>query len=93
MRPIKVNPPAAVAKPPQIAPTPVRTSDAADPHELPELELLDEAEEFPYELLAKKARGAAETLERTFQEFGLNVTVASIARKKRWSTAPSIVKS
>jgi S-DNA-T family DNA segregation ATPase FtsK/SpoIIIE len=78
MRPIKVNPPVAVAKPPQVAPAPVRPSDAADPHELPELDLLDQAEEFPYELLAKKARVAAETLERTFQEFGLNVTVSEV---------------
>jgi len=45
---------------------------------LPDLDLLEEAEEFPYELLAKKARVAAITLEQTFQEFGLNVHVSEI---------------
>ena len=45
---------------------------------LPPLDLLEECEEFPYELLAKKARIAAVTLEKTFQEFGLNVKVVEI---------------
>ena len=40
--------------------------------------MLEDSEEFPYELLAKKARVAAITLERTFQEFGLNVRVVEI---------------
>ena len=44
----------------------------------PSLELLEHAEEFPFELLAKKARVAAVTLEKTFQEFGLNVRVVEI---------------
>jgi len=48
------------------------------PFELPELDLLDEAEDFPFEKLAERAKVVAETLEQTFQEFGLNVTVAEI---------------
>ncbi|HEX6984599.1 MAG TPA: DNA translocase FtsK, partial [Planctomycetaceae bacterium] len=77
IRAIKVNPPvAAVPRPHAVAPA--RSGDVADPHDLPELDLLDEAEEFPYELLAQRARVAAETLERTFREFGLNVTVSEI---------------
>lgn len=46
--------------------------------DLPGLEILDDAEEFPFELLAEKAQIAATTLERTFQEFGLNVKVREI---------------
>ncbi len=45
---------------------------------LPDITLLKESEEFPYELLAKKARVAATTLEQAFEEFGLNVKVAEI---------------
>lgn len=45
---------------------------------LPSLDLLEEAEDFPYDELAKKARIAAATLEKTFQEFGLNVRVVEI---------------
>lgn len=45
---------------------------------LPSLDLLEDSEEFPYDLLAKKARVAAMTLEKTFQEFGLNVRVVEI---------------
>lgn len=52
-------------------------SDAVS-FDLPPLELLEEAEEFPYEYLAEKARTAAKTLEKTFQEFGLNVKVVEI---------------
>ncbi|MDA0284419.1 MAG: DNA translocase FtsK 4TM domain-containing protein [Planctomycetota bacterium] len=48
------------------------------PYTLPSLDLLEESEEFPYELLAKRARLAAVTLEKTFQEFGLNVKVVEI---------------
>lgn len=70
--PIKVNPPiGAVRKPAAAAPCPPQ-------HELPDVELLEVAEEFPYDLLAEKARVAAVTLERTFQEFGLNVRVKEI---------------
>jgi S-DNA-T family DNA segregation ATPase FtsK/SpoIIIE len=77
MRPIRVNPPATTIRPPHLKPVP-QTTDAGHPHELPELDLLDDAEEFPYELLAEKARLAAETLEQTFREFGLNVTVSEV---------------
>ncbi len=46
--------------------------------DLPSLDILEDAEEFPFELLAKKAQEAAVVLERTFEEFGLNVKVAEI---------------
>ena len=46
--------------------------------DLPSLDILEEAEDFPFELLAKKAQEAAAVLERTFEEFGLNVKVAEI---------------
>jgi S-DNA-T family DNA segregation ATPase FtsK/SpoIIIE len=80
-RPIKVNPPVS---PQSDRERVMARLDACslesldDPFELPELELLEEAEEFPYELLAKKAQIAAVTLEKTFQEFGLNVHVVEI---------------
>eukprot|EP00913_Durusdinium_trenchii_P023291 g21869.t1 len=79
--PFKVNPPisASAAQNRMIARLEAnsRTRDG-EPFELPELSLLEDAEEFPYELLAKKAQLAAVTLEKTFQEFGLNVKVAEI---------------
>jgi len=46
--------------------------------DLPDMEILEDAEEFPFELLAQKAQVAASTLERTFNEFGLNVKVTEI---------------
>ena len=45
---------------------------------LPPLDILEPAEEFPYELLAKKAQQDAQTLEKTFTEFGLNVQVVEV---------------
>ncbi|MCA8993958.1 MAG: DNA translocase FtsK [Planctomycetaceae bacterium] len=45
---------------------------------LPPVELLEEAEEFPFELLALKAQHSASILERTFEEFGLNVKVTEV---------------
>lgn len=76
----KVNKPAGidngrrkVVRKPKPRPEPV---DAE--YELPELDLLEDAEDFPYELLAKKAQTSAETLERAFKEFGLNVRVVAI---------------
>ena len=61
------------------APAPVAARGGDDrPHELPPVDLLAPAEDFPYEELAEKARVAAETLEQTFQDFGLNVTVSEI---------------
>lgn len=75
-RPIRINPPASLQRPHvsgfRATPQPLSEID------LPGLDLLDEAEEFPYELLAERARGVAETLERTFQEFRLNVHVTEI---------------
>ncbi|MFO1096167.1 MAG: DNA translocase FtsK 4TM domain-containing protein [Planctomycetaceae bacterium] len=74
----KVNPPlsarlddraAFTARPPETAGVDIG---------LPELELLEESEEFPFELLAKKAQSTAAIIERTFQEFGLNVKVAEV---------------
>ena len=47
-------------------------------YELPDVELLEEPEHVDYELLAKKARLAAVTLEKTFQEFGLNIRVSEV---------------
>ncbi len=48
------------------------------PHTLPPTELLEPPEPFPFEELAEKAQIAAETLEQTFSDFGLNVTVSEI---------------
>ncbi len=71
--PIKVNPPvtprdcdpwASVAEP--------------TPFQLPDLSMLADAEEFPYELLAAKAQTMAAKIEKTFQEFSLNVKVVEI---------------
>lgn len=76
-RTIKINPPAALAlHQPNTTPQP-----AAKPHQdytLPDVNLLQMPEEFPYELLARKARIAAATLEKTFEEFGLNIRVSEI---------------
>lgn len=92
--PIKINPPVTVkpVAPPATnlaAPIPVTAPPAttellaaaemAPPRfVLPTEDMLDDAEEFPYEILAKKAQVAAQTLERTFREFGLNVKVVEI---------------
>jgi len=80
-QPIKVNPPVtAVARAAALRAKLERKSAEAgsNAYEHPSLDLLEDAEEFPYELLAKKAQIAAVTLEKTFQEFGLNVRVAEI---------------
>lgn len=47
-------------------------------YNLPDLTLLEEPEDFPYDLLAKKARIAAATLEKTFSQFGLNIRVSEV---------------
>ncbi|MBQ16410.1 MAG: DNA translocase FtsK [Planctomycetaceae bacterium] len=52
--------------------------DEQDEYRLPDVDLLEESEVFPYALLAKKAQVAAITLEQTFREFGLNVRVVEI---------------
>jgi DNA segregation ATPase FtsK/SpoIIIE, S-DNA-T family len=83
--PIKVNPPVSwksptttVPAPIKVAAPPVAEEPVVPPFALPEEAMLDDAEEFPYELLAQKAQVAAQTLERTFREFGLNVKVVEI---------------
>ncbi|MCP4858250.1 MAG: DNA translocase FtsK [Fuerstiella sp.] len=70
-RDIRINPPVALS---------VHTpdDDGEREYDLPDLELLEEPESFPYELLAKKARIAAATLEKTFQHFGLNIRVSEV---------------
>lgn len=79
---IKVNPP--VTSPSQVDQVIARLEAAYEEDQAerryapPPLELLEHAEEFPFELLAKKARVAAMTLEKTFQEFSLNVRVVEI---------------
>lgn len=79
--PFKVNPPAAAPSEREqiIARLNAAGSEwEGDDFELPEPSILEEAEEFPYELLAEKAQVAAQTLEKTFQEFGLNVRVVEV---------------
>ncbi len=79
---IRVNPPiTAVAQRDDVMAQLEAASHQDDdsmPFTLPPLDMLEPAEDFPYELLAKKARVAALTLEKTFQEFGLNVRVVEI---------------
>ncbi len=80
-KPIKVNPPVTVRseRDELIASLEEKSRDESDEeYELPHLDFLEDSEEFPYELLADKARIAAVTLEKTFEEFGLNVRVAEI---------------
>ena len=72
--PLPVNPPVAVRP----ALSLVTDDDEPLPPSLPSIELLDDAEEFPYEVLAKKAQICATTLEKTFQQFGLNIRVVAI---------------
>jgi S-DNA-T family DNA segregation ATPase FtsK/SpoIIIE len=79
LRAVKVNPPQALKPAPVSYPVSVPVKETtATPFTLPEFTMLDDAEEFPYELLAAKAQTAAATLEKTFQEFGLNVRVVEI---------------
>ena len=75
--PIRVNPPLGMNAP-SSAPRQVESSVSREPYRLPETSLLDDAEAFPYDVLAAKAQIAAATLEKTFQEFGLNVKVVEI---------------
>lgn len=75
--PIRVNPPIGMKSSREEAslePPPVPRI----PHRLPETSILDDAEAFPYDVLAAKAQVAAAKLEKTFQEFGLNVKVVEI---------------
>jgi DNA segregation ATPase FtsK/SpoIIIE, S-DNA-T family len=53
-------------------------SGANGPFEKPSLDLLEPAEDFPYDTLASKAQAAAVVLEKTFKDFNLNVRVVEI---------------
>jgi len=79
-QPVRVNPPAAIRCERQEIYDQLEevSRDDDDQHDLPDLDLLDEPEEVPYTLLAKKAQVAAITLEQSFDEFGLNVRVVAI---------------
>ncbi|MCA9016275.1 MAG: DNA translocase FtsK 4TM domain-containing protein, partial [Planctomycetaceae bacterium] len=74
-KPIKVNPPAGLRLTRQSQPVEKKKNSS---YKLPGLELLEEAENFPFELLAKKAEEAAEILENTFADFGLDIQVSEI---------------
>jgi len=78
-KPIRVNPPvSAVTDRDRLMVKLDANADSMEDFELPETTLLEEADDFPFEYLAEKARKAAEVLERTFTEFGLNVRVSEI---------------
>ncbi len=76
----KVNPPISAKSPSNSLLNMFRKSEELNNEkiDLPSLELLDDAEEFPFELLAQKAQTTAATLEKTFDEFGLNVKITEI---------------
>ena len=74
-KPIKVNPPAGLRISRQ--PKPIEQKKNSS-YKLPGIDLLEEAENFPFELLAKKAEEAAEVLENTFADFGLDIQVSEI---------------
>ncbi|WP_298867744.1 DNA translocase FtsK [uncultured Gimesia sp.] len=74
-KPIKVNPPAGLRLVRQSKPIDQKKNSS---YKLPGLDLLEEAEDFPFELLAKKAEEAAEILESTFADFGLDIQVSEI---------------
>ncbi|MEI8021553.1 MAG: DNA translocase FtsK 4TM domain-containing protein, partial [Schlesneria sp.] len=76
--PIRVNPPVGMNNIPSIRPESALSSEFREPHRLPDTSILDDAEAFPYDTLAARAQIAAATLEKTFQEFGLNVKVVEI---------------
>jgi S-DNA-T family DNA segregation ATPase FtsK/SpoIIIE len=63
---------------PIVRPAPVPGEEAFDDYELPPLTLLDEAEPFPFEDHDKHLRLQAGLLEKTFQDFALNVRVVGI---------------
>jgi S-DNA-T family DNA segregation ATPase FtsK/SpoIIIE len=76
--PIRVNPPVGMKSATEIATKPVAAPIERLPFQLPDSSLLEDAEAFPYDVLAAKAQLAAATLERTFEDFGLNVKVVEI---------------
>ena len=82
-QPVRVNPPTVISvKPSEREEIYERLEAVAheddDEHDLPDLDLLEESEDVPYALLAKKAQVAAITLEQSFREFGLCVRVVAI---------------
>lgn len=74
--PIRVNPPLGMTG--GLTATVLHPVAAKAPHRLPDTTILEDAEAFPYDILAAKAQVAAATLEKTFQEFGLQVKVVEI---------------
>ncbi|HEV7999844.1 MAG TPA: DNA translocase FtsK 4TM domain-containing protein [Planctomycetaceae bacterium] len=79
--PIKVNPPIAAKSMRDEVIERLESgngSGAHGPFEVPSLDLLEPAEDFPYETLASKAQAAAVVLEKTFKDFNLNVHVVEI---------------
>ncbi|MBS0206141.1 MAG: DNA translocase FtsK [Planctomycetes bacterium] len=75
--PIRVNPPMGM-KSAAVAEIQATEPEERLPFQLPDASLLEDAEAFPYDVLAAKAQIAAATLERTFEDFGLNVKVVEI---------------
>ena len=75
--PIRVNPPMGMNTHSNGVRA-VPASVSREPYQLPDTSILDDAQAFPYDLLAARAQIAAATLEKTFQEFGLNVKVVEI---------------
>lgn len=81
MLPIKVNPPITAKSMREEVIERLESSSgkgAHGPFEVPSLDLLEPAEDFPYETLAAKAQSAAVVLEKTFKDFNLNVRVVEI---------------
>ncbi|HVJ68516.1 MAG TPA: DNA translocase FtsK 4TM domain-containing protein [Caulifigura sp.] len=73
----KVNPPAGLSKSSREAEFNTGTAAAKvkSDYKLPSLNLLGQGESFPFEQLAAKAEKTRAIIEKTFQEFGLNVKV------------------
>ncbi|MBX7106933.1 MAG: DNA translocase FtsK 4TM domain-containing protein, partial [Gemmataceae bacterium] len=73
----KVNPPAGLSKTSREAEFNTGTAAAKvkSDYKLPSLNLLGQGESFPFEQLAAKAEKTRAVIEKTFQEFGLNVKV------------------
>ena len=76
--PIRVNPPVGMRSLVPAAPKPIAPAAEKRTYQLPDDSLLEEAEAFPYDVLAAKAQIAAATLERAFQDFNLNIKVVEI---------------
>ena len=74
----KVNPPLSARLDDRAAFTARPPAPAELDIGLPDLDVLEDSEAFPFELLAEKAQTTAAIIERTFQEFGLNVKVSEV---------------